>query len=103
MRYLNGDTTKKVSKIGLGTWQFGSNEWGYGQPYADTEATAIVRRALELGVTLFDSAEVYGFGRSERILGRGLGDDLESIFVATKIMPMLPGGAGGEAAGGGLR
>jgi aryl-alcohol dehydrogenase-like predicted oxidoreductase len=91
MRYLNGDTTKKVSKIGLGTWQFGSNEWGYGQPYADTEATAIVRRALELGVTLFDSAEVYGFGRSERILGRGLGDDLESIFVATKIMPMLPG------------
>jgi aryl-alcohol dehydrogenase-like predicted oxidoreductase len=90
MRYLNDDTTKKVSKIGLGTWQFGSKEWGYGQPYADTEATAIVRRALEHGVTLFDSAEVYGFGRSERILGRALGDDLESIFLATKIMPVIP-------------
>jgi aryl-alcohol dehydrogenase-like predicted oxidoreductase len=93
MRYLNGDlskTGKKISKIGLGTWQFGTGEWGYGQEYADTGAAAIVRRALELGVTLIDTAEVYGFGRSERILGQALGTDLESIFVATKIMPVLP-------------
>jgi aryl-alcohol dehydrogenase-like predicted oxidoreductase len=93
MRYLNGDlskTGKKISKIGLGTWQFGAGEWGYGQEYADTEAAAIVRRALELGVTLFDTAEVYGFGRSERILGQALGNDLESVFLATKIMPVLP-------------
>ncbi len=90
MRYLSSDTAKKISKIGLGTWQFGSREWGYGQGYADTEAAAIVRRALELGVTLFDTAEVYGFGRSERILGRALGDDLESVFLATKILPVMP-------------
>jgi aryl-alcohol dehydrogenase-like predicted oxidoreductase len=90
MRYLSSDTAKKISKIGLGTWQFGSNEWGYGQAYADTEAAAIVRRALELGVTLFDTAEVYGFGRSERILGKALGDDLASIFLATKFMPLMP-------------
>jgi aryl-alcohol dehydrogenase-like predicted oxidoreductase len=90
MRYLGIDTAKKISRIGLGTWQFGSREWGYGEPYAGQEAKAIVRRALELGVTLFDTAEIYGFGRSERILGRALGDDRESVFVATKILPILP-------------
>jgi aryl-alcohol dehydrogenase-like predicted oxidoreductase len=94
MRYLSSDlsgsTGKKISKIGLGTWQFGSKEWGYGQSYADTEAASIVRRALELGVTLFDTAEIYGFGRSERILGKALGDDLGSIFLATKILPVMP-------------
>jgi aryl-alcohol dehydrogenase-like predicted oxidoreductase len=90
MRYLGIDTEKKLSRIGLGTWQFGSREWGYGEPYAGQEAQAIVRRALELGVTLFDTAEIYGFGRSERILGRALGDDRESVFVATKILPILP-------------
>jgi aryl-alcohol dehydrogenase-like predicted oxidoreductase len=90
MRYLDMDTAKKVSKIGLGTWQFGSREWGYGDSYAGSEAKAIVRRALELGVTLFDTAEIYGFGRSERILGDALGDNLESVFLATKILPVMP-------------
>jgi aryl-alcohol dehydrogenase-like predicted oxidoreductase len=90
MRYLDIDTAKKVSKIGLGTWQFGSREWGYGDTYARSEAKAIVRRAVELGVTLFDTAEIYGFGRSERILGEALGDDLESVFLATKILPVMP-------------
>jgi aryl-alcohol dehydrogenase-like predicted oxidoreductase len=90
MRYLDIDTAKKISKIGLGTWQFGSREWGYGQPYAEREAHAIVARALELGVTLFDTAEIYGFGRSERILGDALGESRDSVFLATKILPVLP-------------
>jgi len=90
MRYLDIDTAKKISKIGLGTWQFGSREWGYGTAYAGSEAKAIVRRALELGVTLFDTAEIYGFGRSERILGEALGEDLDSVFLATKILPVWP-------------
>jgi aryl-alcohol dehydrogenase-like predicted oxidoreductase len=90
MRYLSTGTSKQISKIGLGTWQFGSREWGYGSHYADEVAQAIVRRALELGVTLFDTAEIYGFGRSERILGRALGEDRESVFLATKILPVLP-------------
>src|ERR1700759_4262141 len=90
MRYLNVGTDRKISKIGLGTWQFGSREWGYGEPYASREAHAIVRRALKLGVTLFDTAEIYGYGRSERILGRALGEDLSSVFLATKILPVLP-------------
>ena len=90
MRYLNVDTDKKISKIGLGTWQFGSREWGYGEPYARQEAYAIVRRALKLGVTLFDTAEIYSSGRSERILGRALGENRASVFLATKLVPVVP-------------
>src|SRR5262245_36248793 len=89
MRYRDIGTTRKISKIGLGTWQFGSREWGYGERYADQVAHAIVRRALELGVTLFDTAEIYGFGRSERILGRALGTDRESVFLATQPFPLV--------------
>ncbi len=92
MRYLDTDTAKRISKIGLGTWQFGSEEWGYGKEYSDRTAAAIVRRAIELGVTLFDTAEIYAGGRSERILGRALGGDRESVFIADKIFPVTPGG-----------
>ena len=90
MRYLDHFTAKKLSRIGLGTWQFGSREWGYGASYAGQEAGEIVRRALDLGVTLFDTAEIYGFGRSERILGEALGKDRESVFIASKILPVMP-------------
>src|SRR5690349_24206227 len=90
MRYLSPETSTRISRIGLGTWQFGSREWGYGQGYAGQEAHAIVRRAVELGVTLFDTAEIYGLGRSERILGAALGDDRDSVFLATKLFPLLP-------------
>jgi aryl-alcohol dehydrogenase-like predicted oxidoreductase len=90
MRYLDVGTAKKVSKVGLGTWQFGAREWGYGESYAEMGAQAIVRRALELGVTLFDTAEIYGSGRSEEILGRALGERRESVFLATKMFPVVP-------------
>ena len=91
MRYLDIGTTPKISKIGLGTWQFGAREWGYGEDYARQQARDIVRRALELGVTLFDTAEMYGFGRSERILGEALREHPESpAFLATKLFPVLP-------------
>jgi len=92
MRYLSIATTKKISRIGLGTWQFGSSEWGYGEAYSERGAYQIVRRALELGVTLFDTAEIYTAGRSERILGRALGPDRESVFIADKIFPLARGG-----------
>ena len=90
MRYLADRTARKISKIGLGTWQFGSRDWGYGEPYDNQVADAIVRRALEVGITLFDTAEIYGFGRSERILGRALASRRESAFLATKILPVVP-------------
>src|SRR6202161_4087325 len=90
MRYLGIDTATRISKIGLGTWQFGSREWGYGEDYAGQQARDIVRRALDLGVTLFDTAEMYGLGRSERILGEALRERPESpAFLATKLFPVL--------------
>ena len=78
----------RVSAIGLGTWQFGSREWGYGSQYARHEATAIVQRALDLGVNLVDTAEVYGLGRSERIVGEAIRGRRENVFIATKIFPI---------------
>jgi aryl-alcohol dehydrogenase-like predicted oxidoreductase len=92
MRYLDTDTTKRISRIGLGTWQFGSPEWGYDEEYSKRAATAIVRRAVELGITIFDTAEIYAAGRSERILGSALAEDRESVFLADKIFPVTPGG-----------
>ncbi len=80
----------QVSRIGLGTWQFGSREWGYGDSYASGAARDIVERALELGVTLFDTAEVYGFGKSERILGEALGEARSEVVVASKLFPLAP-------------
>jgi aryl-alcohol dehydrogenase-like predicted oxidoreductase len=93
MKYLEQvDTDKPVSRIGLGTWQFGSREWGYGEWYSSQEAARIVARAVDLGITVFDTAEVYGFGRSERILAEALAarDAVGESFVATKIFPVLP-------------
>lgn len=92
MRHLDIATAKPWSVIGLGTWQFGSREWGYGTDYADGEAARIVRRARELGITVFDTAEVYGFGRSERILGAALADSggTDDVVVASKVFPVLP-------------
>lgn len=90
MKYLDVDGVGRVSRIGLGTWQFGSREWGYGDEYAAGAARDIVQRSLAMGVTLFDTAEVYGLGKSERILGEALGDKRAEVAVASKIMPVAP-------------
>lgn len=87
MKYYDlGD--QKISAVGLGTWQFGSREWNYGSDYASSMARAILERALELGVTLIDTAELYGFGESERIIGRVLGRQAKDVCVATKVWPV---------------
>ena len=78
----------RLSAIGLGTWQFGSTEWGYGKDYAIGEAGAIVKRALELGVNLIDTAEIYGIGRSERIVGEAIRGHRDKVFLATKLFPI---------------
>jgi aryl-alcohol dehydrogenase-like predicted oxidoreductase len=93
MRYADVSTSKRISKIGLGTWQFGSREWGYGKEY-EGRTRAIVERALETGITFFDSAEIYAMGRSERLLGEALRDATSEArseaFVATKLFPVFP-------------
>lgn len=82
----------RISVIGVGCWQFGSREWGYGPGYAEGEAGRIVQRALDLGINLLDTAEAYAFGRSERIVGRAIAGRRDEAFVATKLFPVLPVG-----------
>jgi aryl-alcohol dehydrogenase-like predicted oxidoreductase len=91
MRYVEVGGAK-LSVIGLGTWQFGSREWGYGAEYVDRTAREITIRALDLGITLMDTAEAYGFGRSERTLGATLEETgrRDEAFLATKIFPVAP-------------
>jgi aryl-alcohol dehydrogenase-like predicted oxidoreductase len=93
MRHVEADGLH-VSRIGLGAWQFGSREWGYGAAYASEVAPALLRRALELGITLIDTAEAYGPGRSERIIGATLAaipaEERAQLVVATKFMPIAP-------------
>jgi aryl-alcohol dehydrogenase-like predicted oxidoreductase len=93
MRYIDVDGLR-VSRIGLGTWQFGSREWGYGEAYARETAPALLRRAIELGITMIDTAEAYGPARSERIIGDELGGLTDgqraALTVATKFTPIAP-------------
>lgn len=89
MRFVEAGGAR-VSAIGLGTWQFGSRDWGYGDDYARTTAKDITRRALDLGINLIDTAEIYGFGKSEKIVGEALGDRRDEAFIATKILPLMP-------------
>jgi aryl-alcohol dehydrogenase-like predicted oxidoreductase len=89
VRYVEGGGAR-LSAIGLGTWQFGSKEWGYGTGYAATETVALVQRALDLGVNLIDTAELYAMGLSERLVGAALGDRRDEAFLATKIVPVMP-------------
>jgi aryl-alcohol dehydrogenase-like predicted oxidoreductase len=87
VRYLEAGGAR-VSVIGLGTWQFGSTEWGYGRDYNSKTAGEIVRRALDLGINLIDTAEIYGLGRSERIVGEAIRGRRNDVFLATKLFPV---------------
>jgi aryl-alcohol dehydrogenase-like predicted oxidoreductase len=80
----------RLSAVGVGCWQFGSSDWGYGEAYGDTTAGRIIERALDLGVNLIDTAEVYARGVSEAIVGRALRTRRDEAFVATKLLPVWP-------------
>jgi aryl-alcohol dehydrogenase-like predicted oxidoreductase len=77
-----GQTDLEVSPIALGTWAFGG-EWG---SFDHTDAMNTIRRALELGLNFFDTAQGYGFGVSERLLGEALWSAVgrDEVVVATK-------------------
>ncbi|HEV7564483.1 MAG TPA: aldo/keto reductase [Microbacteriaceae bacterium] len=73
---------RTVSVIGLGTWQLGG-DWG---EVSDTDALAVLEASVDAGVTFFDTADVYGDGRSEQVIGRFLAAHPElDITVATKM------------------
>ncbi|MFD6993386.1 aldo/keto reductase [Streptomyces sp. NPDC059943] len=77
-----GRTGREASVVGLGTWQLGA-DWG---DVAEVDAFAVLDAALEAGVTFFDTADVYGDGRSEQLIGRFLKNRPDAdVFVATKM------------------
>jgi aryl-alcohol dehydrogenase-like predicted oxidoreductase len=91
MRYVEAQGLR-ASVIGLGAWQFGSPDWGWGDGFGPAEAQAIVDRARQLGVTLIDTAEIYGKGESERVLGHILArpEVRDSIVLASKVAASWP-------------
>ena len=79
-----GHTGIEVSSVGIGTWAIGAG-WGAQQ---DQESIAALNRALDLGCRLLDTAQAYGDGRSEQLIGRVLKERGEHVPVATKVPPM---------------
>ncbi|HKR67114.1 MAG TPA: aldo/keto reductase [Thermoanaerobaculia bacterium] len=85
-----GNTGLRVSEIGFGGWAIGGRADAGGTPLGwgasnDDESLAAIRRARDLGVTFFDTADSYGFGRSESLLGIVLSRRREDVVIATKV------------------
>ncbi len=99
MEYINfGRTGLKVSRICLGMMSYGSSKW---RPWVldEPEARLFIRRAIELGINYFDTADSYSMGASEEVLGRALRDfgGRDEMVVATKVF--FPAGSGPNQSG----
>ena len=76
-----GNSGIEVSRVGMGCWAIGGAMWG---PQDDQQAIDGIKRAIDLGITFIDTAAVYGFGHSEELLSRALGDRRHDVVIATK-------------------
>jgi aryl-alcohol dehydrogenase-like predicted oxidoreductase len=76
-----GGSGLAVSELALGTWAFGGDEWG---PPDDRRAAATIEAALAAGVTLIDTADVYGYGHSEELVGAVLAGGADDVLVCSK-------------------
>lgn len=70
-----------VSEIGFGAWAIGGDAWG---PVEDRQSLDAIHRAMDLGVTFIDTADVYGDGRSERLVGQAIAGRRDRVVVSTK-------------------
>jgi aryl-alcohol dehydrogenase-like predicted oxidoreductase len=89
MKRLLGRSGIEVSALGMGCWAIGGPFWAGETPLGwgevdDAESTRAIHAALDLGVTFFDTANVYGAGHSERVLGAALGAKRSQVVIATK-------------------
>src|SRR5881296_3184107 len=81
-----GSTGLEVSEVGFGAWAIGGN--AHGNSYGDTkdeESIRSIERAVDLGCNFFDTADVYGHGHSEELLGRALAEHRSDVIIATKV------------------
>jgi len=85
-----GRTDLRTLPLGIGTWAWGDQLfWTYGKDYGASEVKSAFQKAIDLGITLFDTAEVYGLGESERIVGEMVRQNgRASTVIATKYMPL---------------
>ena len=77
-----GKSNLEITEIGIGLWAMGGSEWG---PVDDKNSLETIEAALKAGITFFDTADVYGMGHSEILLGQAMKGRREEFFVATKI------------------
>ena len=86
-----------VPALGIGTWAWGDSVfWAYGKDYGEADLRGAFDAAIAAGITLFDTAEIYGFGESERLLGRFVQGSDGPVALATKYFP-LPWRMNGQA------
>ena len=83
-----GSTGMQVVLMGIGTWAWGDRStWGYGRTHTDADLQAAFEASLAAGINLFDTAEAYGSGQSERLVGRFISTSQLPVMVATKFVP----------------
>src|SRR5687767_5645093 len=76
-------------EMGLGAWQWGDRVlWGYGRGYNDDDLRMAFQTSLTAGIRFIDTAEIYGSGRSEQLLGQFLKETDQPVLVATKFFPL---------------
>ena len=88
MEYVRlGRSDLKVSVFGMGTWQIGSGSWGWEQDFTKQDVSDALTYGLDSGVNFIDTAELYGGGRSEEIIGEVIKGRREDIVLASKVSP----------------
>lgn len=102
-----GPNGLEVSALGLGTWSWGDRwYWGYGDQYGESEVEAAFQAAVDAGITFFDTAEIYGGGEAERLLGKFRQQTETPIQISAKYVPFpwrVQGQAVTEAVQGSLK
>ena len=84
-----GSSDVRVSPLGMGTWQWGDRSiWGFGNGYDENDAKAAFTASVDAGINLVDTAEIYGRGLSEVIVGECLRQTAQPLIVATKFAPL---------------
>jgi aryl-alcohol dehydrogenase-like predicted oxidoreductase len=90
MQHMLHLAEREIRPLGVGVWSWGDRTfWGYGKTYNQQDVTEAFTTSIELGITLFDTAEVYGGGESERILGSLIRKHQAPAVVASKFAPLF--------------
>ena len=83
-----GKTDIAISPLGIGTWAWGDRMiWGYGRSFSDEDLHDAFSLSVEHGINFFDTAETYGWGMAEQLLGRFIADSGCDVVVASKFLP----------------